>query len=134
MMAAKIKKGDKVVVLAGRDKGRNGEVLRVIPTEERAIVRGVNMVKRHTKQTARRPYTVMVRLLKFFSYSFLLRFELRSVDQSARFGLRCAAGTQSACACIRPMGCAELGHTRLPPPSCSAALLAWRRISRYRDD
>ena len=51
-MAAKIKKGDKVVVLAGRDKGRNGEVLRVIPTEERAIVRGVNMVKRHQRQSA----------------------------------------------------------------------------------
>jgi len=52
VMAAKIKKGDKVVVLAGRDKGRNGEVLRVIPTEERAIVRGVNMVKRHQRQSA----------------------------------------------------------------------------------
>ena len=51
-MAAKVKKGDKVVVLAGRDKGRNGEVLKVIPTEERAIVRGVNLVKRHTRQTA----------------------------------------------------------------------------------
>jgi large subunit ribosomal protein L24 len=51
-MAAKIKKGDKVVVLAGRDKGRNGEVLRVIPAEERAIVRGVNMVKRHQRQSA----------------------------------------------------------------------------------
>ena len=51
-MAAKIKKGDKVVVLAGRDKGRNGEVLRVIPTEERAIVLGVNMVKRHQRQSA----------------------------------------------------------------------------------
>jgi len=51
-MAAKIKKGDKIVVLAGRDKGRNGEVLRVIPAEERAIVRGVNMVKRHQRQSA----------------------------------------------------------------------------------
>jgi large subunit ribosomal protein L24 len=51
-MAAKIKKGDKVVVLAGRDKGRSGEVLRVIPKEERAIVRGVNLVKRHQRQTA----------------------------------------------------------------------------------
>ena len=51
-MAAKIKKGDKVVVLAGRDKGRTGEVLKVIPTEDRAIVRGVNLVKRHTRQTA----------------------------------------------------------------------------------
>jgi large subunit ribosomal protein L24 len=50
-MAAKIKKGDKVVVLAGRDKGRDGEVLQVMPKEERAIVRGINMVKRHTKQS-----------------------------------------------------------------------------------
>ena len=48
-MAAKIKKGDKVVVLAGRDKGRSGEVIRVMPTEERALVRGVNMVQRHQK-------------------------------------------------------------------------------------
>ncbi|TBW32757.1 50S ribosomal protein L24 [Siculibacillus lacustris] len=48
-MAAKIKKGDKVVVLAGRDKGKAGEVLNVNPTEERALVRGVNMVQRHTK-------------------------------------------------------------------------------------
>jgi large subunit ribosomal protein L24 len=48
-MAAKIKKGDKVVVLAGRDKGRAGEVIQVMPTEERALVRGVNMVQRHTK-------------------------------------------------------------------------------------
>jgi large subunit ribosomal protein L24 len=50
-MAAKIKKGDKVVVLAGRDKGRTGEVLRVIPDEGRALVDGVNMVKRHQRQT-----------------------------------------------------------------------------------
>ncbi len=50
-MAAKIKKGDKVVVLTGRDKGRSGEVVQVNPTEGRALVRGVNMVKRHTRQT-----------------------------------------------------------------------------------
>jgi large subunit ribosomal protein L24 len=50
-MAAKIKKGDKVVVLAGRDKGRSGEVVQVMPKEERALVRGVNMVKRHQRQT-----------------------------------------------------------------------------------
>ena len=42
-MAAKIKKGDKVVVLAGRDKGRSGEVVQVMPLEERALVRGVNI-------------------------------------------------------------------------------------------
>lgn len=51
-MAAKIKKGDKVVVLAGRDRGRSGEVVRVMPDEGRALVRGVNMVRRHQRQTA----------------------------------------------------------------------------------
>lgn len=51
-MAAKIKKGDKVVVLAGRDRGRNGEVIRMFPVEQRALVRGVNMVRRHQKQSA----------------------------------------------------------------------------------
>ena len=50
-MAAKIKKGDKVVVLTGRDKGRAGEVLQVMPKDSRAVVRGVNMVKRHQKQS-----------------------------------------------------------------------------------
>ena len=51
-MAAKIRKGDKVVVLTGRDKGRSGEVLEVRPSESRALVRGINMVKRHQRQTA----------------------------------------------------------------------------------
>lgn len=50
-MAAKIRKGDKVIVLSGRDKGRTGEVFEVRPAEGRALVRGVNIVKRHQKQT-----------------------------------------------------------------------------------
>jgi len=50
-MAAKIKKGDKVVVLVGRDKGRSGEVTQVIPKEGKALVSGVNLVKRHQKQS-----------------------------------------------------------------------------------
>lgn len=50
-MAAKIKKGDRVVVLTGKDKGRSGDVLKMFPTDNRAIVRGINMVKRHTRQT-----------------------------------------------------------------------------------
>ena len=50
-MAAKIRKGDKVVVLAGRDKGRTGEVIAVRSDENRALVRGINMVKRHQRQT-----------------------------------------------------------------------------------
>ena len=48
-MAAKIKKGDTVVVLSGRDKGKEGEVLTVLPKENRATVQGVNMVKRNTR-------------------------------------------------------------------------------------
>ena len=48
-MAAKIKKGDRVVVLTGKDKGRQGPVLQVMPKESRVLVGGINMVKRHTK-------------------------------------------------------------------------------------
>ena len=51
-MAAKIKKGDKVIVLTGRDQGRTGEVFEMRPAEARALVRGVNLVKRHQKQSA----------------------------------------------------------------------------------
>ena len=51
-MAAKIRKGDKVIVLSGRDKGRTGEVFEVRPDANKALVRGVNMVRRHQKQTA----------------------------------------------------------------------------------
>jgi len=50
-MAARIKKGDKVVVLAGRDKGRTGEVIEVRRDDNRALIRGVNVVKRHQRQT-----------------------------------------------------------------------------------
>ena len=47
----KIRKGDKVVILSGKDKGRNGEVIKVNPEENTAIVRGINMVKRHQRQS-----------------------------------------------------------------------------------
>jgi large subunit ribosomal protein L24 len=50
-MAAKIRKGDKVIVLSGRDKGRTGEVFEVRPDQHKALVRGINMAKRHQKQT-----------------------------------------------------------------------------------
>jgi large subunit ribosomal protein L24 len=52
-MAAKIKKGDRVIVMTGRDKGKKGEVLRVMTEADRVVVSGVNMIKRHTKQSAR---------------------------------------------------------------------------------
>ena len=50
-MAAKIKKGDTVVVLTGRDEGRSGEVVQVMPKEGKALVRGINLVKKHQRQT-----------------------------------------------------------------------------------
>jgi large subunit ribosomal protein L24 len=51
----KIKKGDKVVVISGRDKGKNGEVLRVMREDNRAVVQGVNLVKRHTRPSPGQP-------------------------------------------------------------------------------
>ena len=47
----KIRKGDKVVVLAGKDKGRTGEVLRMMPSEDKALVRGINIIRRHQRQS-----------------------------------------------------------------------------------
>jgi len=52
-MAQKIKTKDKVVVLSGKDKGKTGEVVKVLPKEERVVVSGVNVVKKHTRPSAR---------------------------------------------------------------------------------
>ena len=49
----KIRKGDEVIVISGRDRGKKGTVLRMIPAEDRVVVQGVNMVKRHTRQSMR---------------------------------------------------------------------------------
>ena len=54
-MAAKIKTGDNVVVLTGKDKGRQGNVLKVLPKEDRVVVEGLNMVQRHTRPTQSDP-------------------------------------------------------------------------------
>jgi len=54
-MAAKIKKGDRVVVLTGKDKGRAGKVLRVLPTEQRVVVEGISVVQRHTRPSQLAP-------------------------------------------------------------------------------
>ena len=51
MASLKIKKGDHVIVIAGRDKGKHGEVVEMLPKEQRAVVRGVNVVRRHQRQT-----------------------------------------------------------------------------------
>ncbi|MGV6888572.1 50S ribosomal protein L24 [Rhodophyticola sp. SM2404] len=50
-MAAKLKKGDKVVVLAGKDKGKQGEISRVLPADNKAVVEGINIAIRHTRQS-----------------------------------------------------------------------------------
>jgi large subunit ribosomal protein L24 len=60
-MAARIRKGDKVVVIAGKDKGKRGEVIRVNPGEDNAVVRGVNVAKRHQKQTAQQQGGIIAR-------------------------------------------------------------------------
>ena len=54
-MAAKIKKGDRVVLLAGKDKGKEGRVLKVMPKDERVVIEGLNIAKRHTKPTQTDP-------------------------------------------------------------------------------
>jgi len=54
-MAAKIKKGDRVILLTGKDKGRTGQVTKVLPKDGRAVVAGLNLVKRHTKPTQADP-------------------------------------------------------------------------------
>ena len=60
-MAARIKKGDQVIVLTGRDKGKKGEVFQVVPKEGRALVRGVNVVRRHQRQTAQQEGGIIAR-------------------------------------------------------------------------
>jgi large subunit ribosomal protein L24 len=54
-MSAKIKKGDRVMVLTGKDKGRQGDVLKVLPKDDRVFVSGLNMVQRHTKASQADP-------------------------------------------------------------------------------
>ena len=75
-MALKIKKGDKVIVITGKNKGATGEVLKIIPEKNRAMVRGVNIVKRHSKPTQNDPggikekeSTISISNLAFFEES-----------------------------------------------------------------
>ena len=60
-MSSKIKKGDNVMVITGRDKGKTGEVLNVLPAKQRVLVRGVNIVKRHTKPSQTAPGGIIER-------------------------------------------------------------------------
>jgi len=63
-MAAKIKKGDRVIVLAGKDRGAEGNVIAVHPQEDRITVSGVNMIKRHQKQTPQKEGGIISREAK----------------------------------------------------------------------
>jgi large subunit ribosomal protein L24 len=69
----KIKKGDKVIVLSGRDKGKSGEVLRMLPKDARAVVQGVNMVRRHQKQTAAQQGGIVAKELPIHISNLALR-------------------------------------------------------------
>jgi large subunit ribosomal protein L24 len=54
-MGARIRKGDKVVVISGKDKGKTGKVMRVVPEDDRVVVEGINLIKRHMRPTPRNP-------------------------------------------------------------------------------
>jgi large subunit ribosomal protein L24 len=60
-VAARIRKGDKVVVITGKDKGKTGEVISVSPTDNRAVVRGIHMIRRHQRQSAREQGGIIVK-------------------------------------------------------------------------
>ena len=97
-MAAKLKKGDHVVVLAGRDKGKEGDILQVIPKEGRAVVSGVNMVIRHTRQTQTSqggPLTKSFSRIAMFPTIILNRF--RSVLRYAVPIFRCSTSNKVCC-------------------------------------
>jgi large subunit ribosomal protein L24 len=84
-MAARIRKGDRVVVIAGRDKGKTGEVIRVLPAESRALVRGINLVKRHQRQTARDEGGIITRELSIHMSNIAL---VDSNGKPTRVGFR----------------------------------------------
>ena len=69
----KIRKGDKVVVITGKDKGKQGEVIQMIPSENRAVVRGINMAKRHTRQTVQQEGGIISKELPIHVSNLALR-------------------------------------------------------------
>jgi large subunit ribosomal protein L24 len=87
-MAARIRKGDNVVVIAGRDKGKTGEVIRMIPEESRAVVRGVNIAKRHQRQTAREQGGIVTKEMPIHISNIAL---IDSSGKPTRVGFRTAA-------------------------------------------
>jgi large subunit ribosomal protein L24 len=88
-MAARIRKGDTVVVIAGRDKGKTGEVIRMIPEESRAVVRGVNVARRHQRQTAREQGGIVTKEMPIHISNIALT---DSAGKPTRVGFRFADG------------------------------------------
>ena len=97
-MAARIRKGDTVLVITGRDKGKTGEVIRVLPKEERAVVRGVNVAKRHQRQTASQQAGIVTKELPIHMSNIALTddsgkptrvgFKLNDAGKKIRFAKR----------------------------------------------
>jgi len=87
-MAARIRKGDTVIVVAGRDKGKTGEVIRMMPAESRAVVRGVNVVRRHQRQTAREQGGIVTKEMPIHVSNIALT---DSNGKATRVGFRFAA-------------------------------------------
>jgi large subunit ribosomal protein L24 len=86
-MAARIRKGDRVLVIAGADKGKRGDVLRVIPKEDRAVVQGVRVAKHHRKPTGLGQPGGIVELEAPIHLSNLMLVDPKS-DQPTRVGFR----------------------------------------------
>jgi large subunit ribosomal protein L24 len=86
MPKMKIKKGDSVVVISGRDKGRRGEVLRVLPTENRVIVQGIHVARRHTRPAMGNPGGIVEKELTIHA-SNIAHIEPKS-DKPTRVGYR----------------------------------------------
>jgi large subunit ribosomal protein L24 len=87
-MAARIRKGDTVIVTTGRDKGKTGEVIRMIPDESRAVVRGVNVVRKHQRQTARDQGGIVTKELSIHISNIAL---MDANGKATRVGFRNAA-------------------------------------------
>ncbi len=87
-MAARIRKGDTVMVIAGRDKGKTGEVLSVHPKDNRAVVSGVNVVRRHQKQSTRDQGGIVTKELPIHMSNIAL---MDASGKATRVGFRIAA-------------------------------------------
>ena len=83
-MAAKLKKGDKVVVLTGKDRGKTGDILQILPEKNRALVQGVNIVRRHTKQSASQDAGIYSKEASVHLSNLAYRSEERRVGKECR--------------------------------------------------